>query len=237
MIDQSAFGAGDGEVTVKGLGTGWGYNFGLFFIPDRRWSVGMGYRSRIKVTHEGDIEFKRIAPALQPAFGGSRFKTDIDAPTTFPDLLNFGIAYRPDEKWTVAIEFEYGGWSTFDSAELKLENEVPEAGFTDSSTSLDWNDAWIAKIGADYKINDKLSIRGGYAYVETMVPEHTLDAGNPDSDHHNLCIGFGYKMKSLVLDFFYIADIYEDRTVRNNILSGKYENFTHYFGFSIGKQF
>jgi len=237
MIDQSALGAGDCNVTMDGLGTGWGFNLGILFMPDRRWSIGLGYRSRIKVTHKGDIELTHIAPALQPAFGGSGFKTDMESPTTFPELLNFGIAYRPDEKWTLAIEFEYGGWSTFDSAELKLENEVPEAGFTDSSTLLDWHDAWIAKIGADYKINDKLSIRGGYAYVETMVPEHTLDAGNPDSDHHNFCTGFGYKVKSLVFDFFYIADIYEDRTVSNNILSGKYENFTHFTGFSVGKQF
>ena len=138
---------------------------------------------------------------------------------------------------TVAIEFEYGGWSSFDNAELKLEREVPEAGFVDSYTPLDWNNAWIAKIGAEYKVNDKLSVRGGYAYVETMVPEHTLDAGNPDSDNHNFCIGFGYKMKSLVLDLFYIADFYEDRTVRNNILRGEYENFAHFAGFSIGKKF
>ena len=237
MVNQSMLGAGDSKLKLEGIGGGWGYNFGLLFIPHEKVRMGLAYRSRIKVTHEGDIEFERIAPALQPAFGGSSFETDIDAPTTFPDLLNFGIAFMPDEKWTVAIEFEYGGWSSFDNAELKLEHEIPEAGFTDSSIPLDWNDAWIAKIGAEYKVNDKLSVRGGYAYVETMVPEHTLDAGNPDSDNHNFCIGFGYKVKSFVLDLFYIADIYEDRSVRNNILSGEYKNFAHFLGFSIGKKF
>ena len=237
LVDQSSLGAEDGKLRLEGLGGGWGYNFGILYIPHEKISIGLAYRSRIKVTHEGDIELKNIAPALQPLFDGSSFKTDIETTTTFPELISFGIAFRPDEKWTLAIEFEYGGWSTFDNSELKLEDEVPEANFTDSSTPLDWNDAWIAKIGADYKINDKLSIRGGYAYVETMAPEHTLDAGNPDSDHHNFCIGLGYKIKSLVLDFFYIADIYEDRSVSNNILSGEYENFAHYFGFSVGKRF
>jgi long-chain fatty acid transport protein len=237
MINQSMLGAGDGKLRVKGIGGGWGYNLGLLFIPHEKISIGLAYRSRIKVTHEGDIEFERIAPALQSAFGGSSFKTDVDVPTTFPDILNFGVAFRPDEKLTVAIEFEYGGWSTFDSAELKLENEVPEAGFTDSSTPLDWKDAWIAKMGVDYKMNDKLSIRGGYAFVKTQIPDHTLDAATPDANNHNISVGFGYKMGTLVIDTFYIADIYEDRTVRNNILSGKYENFTHFAGFSIGKKF
>jgi len=236
-IDQSALGATDGKVTMDGIGTGWGYNFGVLFVPDNRWSFGLGCRSRIKVTHKGDVELKDIAPVLQPAFGGSSFKTDMETTSTFPELINFGIAFRPDDKLTIASEFEYGGWSTFNHAGLKLDHEVPEAGFTSSSSPLDWKDAWIAKIGADYKLNDKLSIRGGYAFVKTQVPEHTLDASNPDSNQHNFSVGFGYKMKKIFADFFYMADIYEDRKVHNNILSGNYENLAHFFGFSVGKKF
>jgi long-chain fatty acid transport protein len=236
-IDQSVFGAGDGKVSIDALGTGWGFNLGILFMPDRRWSLGLGYRSRTKVTHKGDIELTNIAPQLQPLFGGSRFKTDMETSSTFPDLINFGVAFRPDGKLTLAAEFEYGGWSSFKNAEMKLEHEVPEANFTDSSTPLDWNDAWIAKIGVDYKLNDKVSIRGGYAFVKTQIPGHTLDAAAPDADNHNICVGLGYKRGKLIMDFFYMADIYEDRNVRNNILSGKYENLTHLAGFSLGKEF
>ena len=73
MVNQSAFDADDGELILKGIGDGWGYNFGILFTPDKKVSFGFAYRSRIKVTHHGDIEFKNIAPALQPAFGGSDF--------------------------------------------------------------------------------------------------------------------------------------------------------------------
>ena len=237
MIDQSALGAGDGELILKGIGDGWGYNLGILFTPDKRLSVGFAYRSSIKVTHHGDIELKNIAPALQPVFGGSDFETDMDTPSTFPEIISLGIAYRPTENLTLGIDAEKGGWSSFDRADIDLENEIPEAGFSDISTRLDWHTAWIIKIGADYKVNEKLSLRGGYAYVETPVPEHTLDASNPDSDQHNFCVGFGYKMKKLFIDVFYISAFYKDRTVKNSILSGTYENFSHYFGFSIGKKF
>jgi long-chain fatty acid transport protein len=236
-INQSALGAADGKVTLDALGTGWGYDIGILFTPDRRFSLCFVYRSRIKVTHKGDIELKDIAPALQPAFGGASFKMDIESPTTFPELINFGIAVRPDDKLTVSLEYEFGGWSTFRNAELKLEHGVPAAGFTSSSTPLDWKDAWIAKIGADYKVNDKLSIRGGYAFVKTQIPEQTLDASSPDANQHNFSVGFGYEIKKMVEDVFYMADFYEDRKVHNNILSGEYENFAHIFGFSIGKKF
>ena len=237
MVDQSPFGAGDGELILKGIGDGWGYNFGILFTPDKRLSVGFAYRSRIKVTHQGDIEFKNIAPALQPVFGGSDFETDMNTPSTFPEMISFGLAYRPTETLTLAFDAERGGWSTFNQATLEMEREIPEAGFSNSSTHLDWHTAWIIKIGAEYKLNERLSLRGGYAYVESPVPEHTLDASNPDSDQHNICLGFGYKMKKLFIDVFYIAAFYKDRTVKNSILSGTYENFSHYFGFSIGKKF
>jgi long-subunit fatty acid transport protein len=49
MVDQSIFGADDGEIILKGIGDGWGYNFGLLFIPDKRLSLGFAYRSRVKV--------------------------------------------------------------------------------------------------------------------------------------------------------------------------------------------
>jgi len=237
MVNQSSLGAGDGELILKGLGGGWGYNLGILFTPDKRLSIGFAYRSRIKVIHKGDIQFKDIAAALQPLFGGSEFKTDMHTSSTFPDIVSFGIAYRPTERLTFGFDLECVRWSSFKRSDLDLENEVPKAGFTDSSTPLDWKDAWSIKVGAEYKVNERLSLRGGYAYVETPVPDHTLNAGNPDSNQHNISAGFGYRIKEIVIDFFYMAGFYENRTVENAILSGKYENFFQYFGFSIGKRF
>jgi long-chain fatty acid transport protein len=74
-------------------------------------------------------------------------------------------------------------------ATLNLKHEVPAAGFADSSTPLDWKNIWIIKFGAEYRINDGFALRGGYAYVTTPVPEHTLDPGNPASTQHNVSVG------------------------------------------------
>jgi len=237
MVDQSIFGADDGEIILKGIGDGWGYNLGLLFTPDKRLSLGFAYRSRIKVTHDGDIEFKHIAPALQDSFGGSDFETDMHTPSTFPEIISFGIAYRPSERLTFELDLERVGWSSFKSADLDLEDEVPSANFSDSLTPLDWEDTWLIKVGAEYRLNESLALRGGYVYVETPVPDPTLDAANPNAVQHNFCIGLGYKIKKLVIDFFYNAGFHEDRKVKNEILSGEYENFIHSFGFSIGKKF
>lgn len=135
------------------------------------------------------------------------------------------------------IDLEQIRWSSFKRAELTLLNKVPAAGFSDSSVALDWRDIWTIKAGAEYRVNDSLALRGGYAYVATPAPGYTLEAGNPYSTQHNFSLGFGYKLKNMTLDFFYMAGFYTDRTVSNNILSGKYGNFVHYAGLSIGQRF
>jgi long-chain fatty acid transport protein len=237
MIDQSLFGARDGEFNLKADGDGWGYNIGILFTPNKQLSLGLAYRSKIKVDFSGDVELRNIAPPIQPLFGGSDFRTDISSESTFPQIVSFGIAYRPTEKWTLGFDVEWVEWSSFHRSDLDFEDEVPQAGFTDTSTPLDWKDIWTIKVGAEYKVNERLALRGGYAHSDTSVPDHTLDASNPDSKQHNVSVGFGYKFKKIDIDFFYMAGFYEDRKVRNNILSGEYKNFCHFVGFGIGKRF
>ena len=82
-----------------------------------------------------------------------------------------------------------------------------------------------------------VDLRTGYDYSETAVPEHTLSPGYPDSDQHNISIGLGYRIKNWVVDTFYMATFYENRTVNNSILSGEYESSAHFIGVSIGHRF
>jgi long-chain fatty acid transport protein len=237
MLNQSSLGHSDARQEMEALGFGWGYNLGLLYFLNEKVSLGFAYRSEIKVDQSGDTTINNIAPALQPLFGGSSFETDLDTTSVFPRIISFGMAYRPSESLTVAIDAEWVGWSSFDETVFDYENEVPAAMFTDRTIPLDWNDSWIIKAGTDYRINEKYSLRAGYAFVETPVPDSTLTPGNPDSDQHNFSIGFGYSKESWTYDLFYNAAFYEDRSVNNSIFSGKYENFAHYTGFSVGKRF
>jgi long-chain fatty acid transport protein len=230
-------GAADAKLSLEADGGGWRYNFGAIVFPEEKFSLGFAYRSGTKVDQSGTITVDGIAPGLQPLFGGSRFKTAVDTTIDFPDIVSFGIAYRPTRKLTFAVDCEWVGWSSFDKQELDLRDEVPQAGFSDSSTPLDWKDSWLFKAGAQYSVNDKLALRGGYVFVESPVPDHTLTPAAPESDQHDFAIGFGYKMTKAVLDFFYMAAFFEDNKVDNNVLIGEYENFVHYIGFSWGYRF
>lgn len=237
MIDQSLAGAGDAKFSLEVDGGGWGYNLGILVTPSKKFSFGLAFRSGVKVDESGDAELENIAPALQPLFGGSQFKTDAHTTLDFPDIVSLGFAYRPTEKLTLGLDFEWVGWSSFDKLNLDFENEVPGGGFSDASTILDWKDIWMVKIGLEYLLNNRISLRTGYGYSETFAPDNTLSPGYLDSDKNNLSIGLGYRIKNWVVDTFYTATFYQDRTVNNSILSGEYESFDQYIGVSIGYTF
>jgi long-chain fatty acid transport protein len=234
MLDQSLVGAGDAEMMIESDGGGWGYNLGALITLNESFRIGIVYRSEVKIDSSGDLEINDIAPALQPAFGSSDFNTHVSSPFTFPDIYSLGIAYFPDDRLVIAFDVELVRWSTFKQSDLDLDDEVPAAGITDVSMPLDWKDSWQFKTGIDYMVSETLSLRGGYAFINTPAPEHTLCPANPDADSHNFTIGSGYRTGKWTLDFYYMFGYYEDRKVNNNILSGEYENTMHSTGLSIG---
>jgi long-chain fatty acid transport protein len=170
-------------------------------------------------------------------FGGSEFKTDMQTSLEFPDTVSLGIAYRPSEKIVIAVDIDRTMWSTFDSMNIDVKDEVTDAGFTDTSAPLQWRDIWLFKIGAEYKYSDALSLRAGYTYVQTPVPDHTLDPAFSDADMNAVSFGVGYRKGAYLFDFGYSAAFYEDRTVDNRILSGTYGNFAQFVSFSMGRSF
>jgi long-chain fatty acid transport protein len=155
----------------------------------------------------------------------------------FPEVFSWGVAFRPTAKLTLAIDVEWGRWSSFDRMTLDLRHEIPQARFSDIPIDFNWEDSWNIKFGAEYRVSDRFAIRGGYAFLENPVPAKTLNPGTPDSDSHNFTVGFGYKLRKWVIDVSYVAGLYHDRKVNNAILSGDYKSFAQYAGLSIGYKF
>ncbi|MDW7773721.1 MAG: outer membrane protein transport protein [Desulfobulbaceae bacterium] len=236
-VDQSPAGAGDARLELEADGDGWGYNLGLLFEPAQNFRIGFAYRSSISVDFDGDLNLDRIAPSLQPLFGGSSFQTDIATESEFPEIYSLGFAYLPDKRLTLALDIEWVRWSSFFDARLDIRQEVPAAGLVDTRTLLEWDDSLQIKLGVDYQLTPKNYLRGGYAYVPTAVPDNTIEPGNPDADSHNFSIGFGYQYQKWTADVFYTAGIFEERQVDNTFIRGVFENIVNSVGVSIGYRF
>ncbi len=233
-VDQSALGGADGRLEVEADGAAWGYNLGLFYQSGTIWSLGIAYRSPIDVDQKGDFELEGIAPPLQGLLGGARFNSPIRLSVDFPQVLSLGMAWRIGRRWTLAADAEWTGWSSFKRTTLDLLREVPAAGVTDTTREQNLHDAWAYKAGADYQVNARFSLRAGYAYLNSPVPEATLSAMRPDADQHNFSLGAGWRQGPWVVDGYYNLGHFEKRRVSNEMLSGEYKTTIHYLGVSIG---
>lgn len=233
-VDQSALGAPDAELGLDVSGDGWGYNAGLLVAPTDDVRVGAAFRSGIAVEQSGAAELSSIAPPLQGLFGGAAFQTRAHTPVDFPAIVSVGVAWRPAQVLTLAIDVEQVRWSSFRTGTVHVDQPVPEAGFTDVIAPLDWTDAWSAKIGAEWQVTGAIALRGGYFYAQTPVPDSTLEPSNPDSDAHTLTLGAGVDSGIWTADVFYGAALYATRTSSFG-LAGSYSNFAHYAGVSVGR--
>jgi long-chain fatty acid transport protein len=102
-------------------------------------------------------------------------------------------------------------------------------------TPQNWDDSYRYSIGASYRLDDKITLRGGVAFDETPTSDAYRTARIPDEDRTWMAFGAQYRLsEKTVLDFGYahlfIKDARIDKTEGTNLppptlltLSGTYE--------------
>jgi long-chain fatty acid transport protein len=94
------------------------------------------------------------------------------------------------------------------------------------------------RIGGNYKINHRLTFRGGYVYDPSAVPDETISPLFPELDKHMVTAGFGFHKDRWSIDLLYEIIIGESRRVDNALPGlaqhqGEYQSVAHAAGLSI----
>lgn len=221
------------EQKLKGDGTAWGYNVAAFYKLDDKWNFGASFRSPIKI----DIEDGTII--LPP---GTTYN-DANTSIKLPDMLQFGAAYKMNEKWLLSLTFDYTDWTTYRSIIIKYNN--------DTQTSIDtknWKSVWAYRLGTQYKYSDSIKLLAGISYDKNPVREKYFETRMPDSDRIGLSLGVNYTKDNFVLDVSYAAILFDERKIDdstkdivNNIdtqtLNGTYKSTAHIPAISFGYKF
>lgn len=146
--------------------TGFGYNVGIYFQPSEKFSLGIDYRSRIDLkVEDGDITYSNLPNSATALFPGKTFSAELPLPAT----LSVGIGYHPTERWTIAADVSHVGWSAYDK--LRFDYDQPVAGRPFSENQRNYDDAYIYRLGAEYKATDNLMVRAGAYYDNTPVQD------------------------------------------------------------------
>jgi long-chain fatty acid transport protein len=204
-----------GTTKIKGNATNFGFNAGIMVHPIKGLNIGVDYRSKIdmKVTG-GDATFS-VPPSLASNFPAS--KADVTLP--LPANLDFGASYQINDKWMVGMSLNYVFWNVYDSLVFKFTQDPPLASGTTTSvpstsaTAKLYKNRLITRIGAQFKINEKITVRAGGYYDPSPVPTDYLDPMLPSSNEIGLTCGLSwFPVKGLSVDASFEYLMGQERT-------------------------
>jgi len=179
------FGDVVGTARLGGDGLGFGGRIGVQYHPIDQLSIGLTYRSKVKLkfTGQGDFDIEAPYRAALPPDG------PIDTEVTLPQTVLGGVAYRPMPNLEIEFNFNWNDWSDYDSIDIELADG--------STTSIvnNWDPVLVLKLGAEYTLPAVgAAVRGGYSYDPTPVPAETLGFAPPDADRHVVHLGGSYQL-------------------------------------------
>ncbi|MFU8806104.1 MAG: OmpP1/FadL family transporter [Bradymonadaceae bacterium] len=244
-IQQSrAFVPRDGDdmaVMLGGVGHGVGGTFAVMYQPLSTVTLGLNYRSAVKINFDGHVHFRGVEGT---PFEQVMIDQAISTSLTVPHVLNVGVGWNAMESLFVGLDVNYMTWSTYDKVEINYATQSPEGPPTAEHPTgpptvahSDWNDAIAVRLGAEFEVVENLKLRTGFAYDMTPVPAETAGPSLPDNNRYVIGAGAGYTWNGIRSDLGYNLIIIEERVVDNGNADGTYQMSAHVIGFNVGYGF
>lgn len=176
----------------EGDGLGVGGNIGLTWLPTEKQRIALTYRSRVDVEYEGDFKV------------GGVNQGDFETTVKYPN--SFGAGYGIELTDSIQLEtlVEWLQWSVNDTQTLKT-------GPQSQTIANNWDDTFTAGVGGSWCCCKNWTVRAGYAFIESPIPDATISPLLPDADRHALSVGLGYALGRHAVDAAYTYSIYDDR--------------------------
>ncbi len=193
----------------------YGINLGLLYEPKPGTRVGLAYRSRVTIDVEGNANFT-VPNTITPPAPGLFADQGLKASVTLPETLSLSVASDAD-KVTLLADITWTGWSSFDELRISYDNTFQP----DSVTTEAWDDTIRLSLGADYRLSDKMTVRGGWAYDESPVPSaERRTARIPGNSRRWISAGFSYVLDaSMKIDVGYSHLFISDTPINNTFES------------------
>ena len=218
---------GDGTMHVKGSTSNFGYNAGVMIHPDKGWSIGIDYRSKIEMKVKGADATFEVPQSLSTSFPNNK----VDVMLPLPANLDLGASYEfgKNKQWMIGMNLCYVFWGTYDSLVFDFQTKTALVGRT-ATPSL-YEDRLIERVGAQYRVNKMFTVRAGGYYDPSPVKTNYLNPQTPSLDEIGLTCGFSvYPAKGLSIDvsFLYLMGAKRSGTYSPDNFAGTYRT-----GFSI----
>ncbi|RUM42810.1 MAG: long-chain fatty acid transporter [Desulfurobacterium sp.] len=163
------------------------FNIGLMYKPYDNFSFGITYRSRTDTDFKGTVEIVGVDKV--------NGETSID----HPEQIQAGVKYQPNKRLTLTADVVWTNWSTVHDYTVKFDRPLGGA-IPEEHYPRDWKDTRQLRFGIEYKWNEIVTLRGGYFYDPSPIPDKTFDMLWPDADKKTYSFGVGLNFGRLSID-------------------------------------
>ncbi len=163
---------------------------GGWWRPHPRWTVGAMYQTKTDSTFENgklQVNFRNF-PGLGQAV---EYDAEMDG-FTFAAQAGVGFAVRATDRLLIAVDLKRYFWDdAIDTIQVTGSN--PSVAGAPETIELpfvfNWQDQWVVAIGTEYKATEATTLRAGYNWGESPVPDETLTPLFPATVEHHLSVG------------------------------------------------
>jgi long-chain fatty acid transport protein len=221
------------QAKLDGGAWGFGGHFGVQLRPNADWSVGARFLTPVKFSFdEADATFTQVptnlviggaipnpanptGPPLVPAGtpvdpllaaqfapGGALVSQSVKTKITDPAQVQVGVAYTGFRNWELEADYAWVGWRQFKELPLDFANNPT----TPNRTLIEnFNNSSSIRLGAEYRFQNDIHVRAGFAGVAAAAPDETVTPLLPDQDRANYAIGAAFPVLShWVIDAGYV---------------------------------
>ena len=234
--------AADGFIEVEGDDNGLGWLVGAHLRPTDNFSIGVSYRSEIDYELSGTADWT-VPGNVAAVFGASPLTAQlfqdgaVKADLTTPSILSVGAAWQVTDRFALLATWSETGWSSLREVRIQFDNPDPDA-----VEPFEWKDSTFASIGAEFKLNDSWTLRGGIAHDETPTSITHRTPRLPDDDRRWYSIGATWTVSdALDLNFGFTHikpdDPKVDYTSGGSTIVGPYDGSANLYGVSAQYRF
>jgi long-chain fatty acid transport protein len=221
-------------------GTGWNMSAGAMFEPTKNLDLGVAWKSHTVIVTNGLASGD--ASALFTALGAnapSTFTYNASVKNILPQSVNANVAWHLNPRWVLAFQTDWVNWSnafvnlpvTLTNGTNTTINSVAGSSTLVDGVPLNWKDQYSFHGGVERMLTESTSLRFGYAYGNSPVPNGTLTPMTAAIMTNQLSTGFAYHRGHSRFDMAYTFDpIAQQQVAQSNLLFTEYNNSTDRVG-------
>jgi long-chain fatty acid transport protein len=241
----------EGRSRIAGTANAPGFAAGILWRGPGKTNVGLMMRSAV-VSHlsgKASFAFGNQPYALETYIGSSFLPNAfpnqaVKGSFTTPATYGIGISNSKFRYTTLSFDVRFQDYRRFSSVPLNFSINEDTPGTqnialpAEKRLKFDFRNSWDIAVGVERILNAKTTVRLGYLFDGSPVPEQSAGPLFPDSTRHSFTVGASRKSGNKEFTLFYEAMKFVNRTTNvaaNDYqwTNGDYHNFANLAGLAL----